>query len=86
MQTETDNILDIITSKAGWQNGLITRQSNKLPDNNKLSFQYYIANNAFNDVSLNLDAIYFTGTYPVIYIKQLKDYNPKVIIELQKSI
>jgi len=84
MPTETSNILQKITLKAGWQNGLITRQSYKQLTNQKFSFQYYIANNAFNDTSLNLDAIYFTDTCPVIYIKQLNDYNPTVIIELQK--
>lgn len=84
MPTETDNILHKITSRAGWQNGLVTRQSIKQRTNDKFSFQYYIANNTFNDTLLNLDAIYFNDTSPVIYIKQLKDYVPAEIIELQK--
>lgn len=84
MPNEAGNILQKITSKAGWQNGLVTKQSLKQRNSAKFSFQYYIANNAFNDESLNLDAIYFNDTSPVIYIKTLKDYNPTEIIELQK--
>jgi hypothetical protein len=84
MPTETTKILQKIVSKAGWQNGLLTRQLNKKPQSSKFAFQYYIANNAFNDSTLDLDAIYFTDTTPVIYIKELKSYDPSVIIGLHK--
>ena len=85
MPTKTGYILEQITSKAGWKNGLVTKQTiKKKPENQKFSFQYYIANNSFNDKSLNLDAIYFTDISPVIYIKQLNEYSPDFIIELQK--
>lgn len=80
----TDSILKRITSKAGWQNGLVTRQGNKKPESSKFAFQYYIASNAFNDASLNLDAIYFTDTTPIIYIKELDSYDPSAVIELHK--
>ena len=84
MSTATNKILQKITSKAGWQNGLVTRQFNKKPDNSKFAFQYYIANNAFNDSTLNLDAIYFTDTTPIIYIKELISYDRNLVIELHK--
>jgi len=84
MPNQADSILQKITSKAGWQNGLVTKESLKQRTSDNFSFQYYIANNAFKDDSLKLDAIYFNDTSPVIYIKTLKNYNPIEIIELQK--
>lgn len=84
MPTNTGKILQKITSKAGWQNGLVTRELNKKPENSKFAFQYYIANNAFNDSTLNLDAIYFTDTTPIIYIKELSSYDHNLVIELHK--
>ena len=84
MPTDTSTILQKISSKAGWRNGLVSKQSYKKLTDTNFSFQYYIANNAFRDTSLDLDAIYFTDTSPVIYIKQLNNYNPNEIIELQK--
>ncbi len=83
MPTKTSNILQKIKSKAGWQNGLITRQINKKPNNSKFAFQYYIASNAFNDSTLNLDAIYFADTTPLIYIKEFNSYDIDVVMELQ---
>lgn len=85
MPNETHTILDKISTKAGWQNGLVKKQTYKRPRNNKLSFQYYIANNAFDKDSLNMDAIYFANISPVIYIKQLKNYNPTEVIKIQKK-
>jgi N-6 DNA Methylase len=84
MPTNTNKILQKITSKAGWQNGLVTRQFNKKPGSSKFAFQYYIANTAFNDSTLNLDAIYFTDTTPIIYIKELSSYDRNLVIELHK--
>lgn len=84
MPTVTDDILHKITSGAGWHNSLVKRESYKLLTGDKFSFQYYISHNAFNDDSLKLDAIYFTEANPVIYIKQLMDYNPDEIIKIQK--
>ncbi len=86
MPTNTGNILQRITSKAGWLNGLITKENIKKPKGSKSSFQYYIAKNAFNgEEELSVDAIYFTDTNPVIYIKQLVNYNPNAIIKLQRK-
>jgi hypothetical protein len=84
MSAETGKILQKITSKAGWHNGLVTKQHNKKPDSSKFAFQYYIASNAFNDSALNIDAIYFTDTTPVIYIKKLDSYDRNLVIELHK--
>lgn len=84
MPTHTSKILKKISSQAGWQNGLVTRELNKKPESSKFAFQYYIANNAFNDSTLNLDAIYFTDTTPIIYIKELSSYDHNLVIELHK--
>lgn len=84
MPTETSKILEKIISKAGWQNSLVTKEFNKQPDSSKFAFQYYIATNTFNDKTLGLDAIYFTDTNPIIYIKQLKNYDRSLVIELHK--
>lgn len=88
MSADTAQILQKISSKAGWQNGLVTNQHSKKPESSKFAFQYYIANNAFNednkDASLNPNAIYFTDTTPVIYIKELTSYDPNLVIELHK--
>lgn len=84
MSNSTRLILEEIASKAGWKNGLVTKKLNKKPDNSKFAFQYYIANTAFSDEILNLDAIYFTDTTPIIYIKELSSYDNKLVIELHK--
>ena len=84
MPTNTNKILRKISSKAGWQKGLITKQQNKKPSSSKFAFQYYIASNAFRDESLQLDAIYFTDTTPIIYIKTLSSYDRNLVLELHK--
>lgn len=84
MSTNTNSILQKVTSKAGWQNGLVTRELNKKPNSSKFAFQYYIASTAFNDSTLNLDAIYFTDTTPIIYIKEFSSYDRSLVIELHK--
>lgn len=84
MSTDTGKILQKITSKAGWQNGLVTKQLNNKPNSSKFAFQYYIANTAFSDETINLDAIYFTDNTPIIYIKELSSYDGNLVIQLHK--
>lgn len=84
MLKQSSKILQKITAKAGWENGLVTKSNYTKNESPKFSFQRYISHNAFNDNDLELDAIYFTGTTPVIYIKELSNYNPSAVLALQK--
>ena len=84
--SKNNNLLQNLASKAGWGAGLVTKNDYKKQDTSKSSFQFHICNNAFNSQNgLNIDAIYFTDTYPVIYIKELKDYNHAEIIKIHKQ-
>ncbi|MCR6639606.1 MAG: hypothetical protein NVV82_11665 [Sporocytophaga sp.] len=86
MPTISSNlVLQKIITKAGWENSLITKNNYTKNDSSKFSFQRYISHNAFNDSNIALDAIYFTGTTPVIYIKELSNYKPTEVLELQRK-
>lgn len=84
MQKGDENILQTIASKAEWNRGLVTKEQLVEPSDNKSSFKYFIAKNAFKkdlESRSELDAIYFNDISPVIYIKQLTEYNPNEIIK-----
>src|ERR1035437_7843730 len=84
MRAKSPNILQKIITKANWDNGLVTRENYNKNDNPKFSFQRYISHNAFSDKDLGPDAIYFAGTTPVVFIKQLSKFNPNEVLAIQK--
>jgi hypothetical protein len=84
MPTKT-KILSKIASKAGWQGGLITKGQKIKPTNDKLAFIKVIAENSFNENSLDVDAIYFNDISPIIYIKEISSINPTEINQLQNK-
>lgn len=79
------NILETISIQSDWANGLVTKEQLKAPIDSKSSFKYFIAKNAFKDdenSNTEPDAIYFNDIAPILYIKQLKDYNPNQIAKI----
>ena len=85
MSTKGSSILQAITIESDWANGLVTKEQLNEPLNSKSSFKYFIAKNAFRDddnSNTGPDAIYFNDIAPVLYIKQLKDYNPEEIAKI----
>lgn len=85
MSDKKKNILTALTVESEWGNSLITKEQLNEPLNSKSSFKYFIAKNAFKDddnSNTEPDAIYFNDIAPVLYIKQLKDYNPKEIAKI----
>lgn len=84
MPTNT-KILNKIASKAGWQGGLVTKNQKIEPTNDKLAFIKYITENAFNEKTLNVDAVYFNDINPIIYIKYLSAADTNEIIQIQNK-
>lgn len=85
MSDKKKNILTALTVESEWGNSLITKEQLIEPIDYKSSFKYFLAKNAFkNDDFSNTepDAIYFNDIAPIIYIKQLKDYNPEEIVKI----
>lgn len=89
MPKTNHNILQTIAIESDWTNGLITNEQLPEPQDSKSAFKYFIAKNAFknDDSSSNvLDAIYFNDIAPVLYVKQLKDYNPEEIAKFHNRL
>lgn len=78
-------ILSKIASKAGWHGGLITKGQKIKPTNDKLAFIKVIAENSFNENSLDVDAVYFNDISPIIYIKEISSINYSEINHLQNK-
>lgn len=85
MSNKALNILKTITIESNWADGLITKEQLIEPLDSKSSFKYFISKNSFmgnDDSNTEPDAIYFNDIAPVLYIKQLKDYDIDEIIKL----
>jgi len=85
MSQTKSNILLTITTKFGWVNGLTTKEDLTEPLDSRSAFKYFLAKNAFNnddESNTEPDAIYFNDIAPILYIKQLNNYNPEEVIKL----
>jgi hypothetical protein len=80
-----NKILQIIASKAGWQGGLVTKDTKIKPTNEKLAYRKVIAENSFNKETLNIDAVYFNDISPIIYIKEISSINNNEINQIQNK-
>lgn len=85
MLKDEENLLQIIATRADWLKGLVIKEQLDEPSDSKSSFKYFISKNAFkklDESNTEPDAIYFNDIAPLIYIKQLKEYNHDEIIKL----
>lgn len=87
MNNQTEELLEKFTVKADWGLSLVTKDTLK-PSSKVLlsSFKKQIANSLINESFLSIDAINFSGEYPFIYIKKLKEFNPTQVRDLHRKI
>lgn len=86
MIDQANNLLDKISTKAGWDLCLVTKET--LRDSKTLisSFKRHIAQSALNEKDLPVDAINFSGENPFIYFKKLSTIDLTKIRELHRKI
>jgi len=86
MPNQSNELLEEAVAKAGWQLGLVT--SKDLEDNSSSlnSFKKQIAQTAFADQNIPIDAIYFSGENPFIYFRQLSSFDPTEVSKLHRKI
>jgi hypothetical protein len=75
--------LNIVIDNLGYKNGIVKKNVGK-----KIKFHPIKTNFAKQTFEIleDIEAIYFTGEYPLIYFKTLSDLNPQKIKLLHKSI
>src|SRR5689334_9406559 len=74
--------LNTIINTLGYKNGIIKRNIGSRIKSHPIKTNF--AKQTFE--ILDVDEIYFTGEYPLIYFKTLSDLNPQKIKLLQKNI
>lgn len=81
--TKTNNI-ETITGPLDYTNGMVTLDTipNKIQSN---PTKYNLAKQTFEAIS-EVEGIYFSGEYPLIYFKTLNDFDPVTIKALHKQI
>jgi len=82
MTNQTQELFDKVVDTTGWQLGVLTSSDDKKVN----GFQRYIADTVLLDPIYPLDAIYFSGVNPFIYIKQLSKFDPELVRELQRKV
>jgi len=87
VNNQTKELLEKVTAEADWGLSLVTKETLKQPSEILLSpFKKQIADSLINESFLSVDAINFSGEYPFVYIKQLKEFNPTQVRELHRKI
>lgn len=84
MSNLAKELLESISTAAGWDRSLVTKES--LLNSDLSSFKRQIANSTIKDQVLSIDAINFSGETPFLYFKLLNKFDITKVRELHRKI